>query len=144
MRHCILITVALTAATLTACHPSSNVQRCDDQIAQQEESVANMGGWLRCDPSYDADEQANCPPTYRCSSVMEWDTYTNGVRVPTAWEWQANLDGYWLQVNAWMLVDEMYAYKAGRIPSYYLDVQRDGVPADIEQEAFQWAIEQTG
>lgn len=128
-----LVAVALVVA-LAACHPSTNAARCDTLVDQQAELVGRNGGWLRCDPSYDADEPA------AATRVVQWNRYRDGAREPQAWLWERRLDDYWLRVDAWMLVYEVGAWRAGRVPAFYLDTQKWGVPADVEREAYQWAV----
>lgn len=125
-------------------HPGNDphIDRCA-LVDRQNELVNDMGGQVRCDPSYDADEQSHCPPSFRCTFVMQWNLHDQtGKRVPTVWLWQANLDDHWLGLYGWMGVCETYDYVGGRIPGYYLDTVGDAVPADVEQECFAWAAQQ--
>lgn len=125
------------AIAFTACH-STNVARCDRQISDQAVALEQAGGWLRCDRSYDSDEPATA------TLVVQWNRYRDGVREPQAWLWEHRLDDYWLQIDAWMLVYEVNAWRDGRVPAFYLDEQKWGVPADVERDALQWAAQQVG
>lgn len=127
--------ILLFAFVATACHPT-NSARCDRQIPGQAIAVEQAGGWLRCDPSYDSDEPANA------TLVVQWNRYRpDGTREPQAWLWERRIDDRWLQLDAWALVYEVRAWRAGRVPTWYLDVQKWGVPADVERDAFQWAAQ---
>lgn len=132
----LLLALAVLIGTLTGCHPTSNVARCDNLLAGQEETIANMGGWLRCDPSYDPDEPANA------QMVVQWDIYNNGQRVPVVWLWDRRLDDRFLRIDAYEGSCEVYNYLAGRVPDWWLNVQRWGVPAAVEQDCFSWAVAQ--
>lgn len=112
------------------------MDRCDQQIGAQEEAIANLGGILRCDPSYDKDESPSA------IHVMQWDHPQ-----PIWWLWAdtrypQRLDDYWLQVDAWVGVYELDAYHRGRVPVWFVSVQKWGVPADVERDAYTWAAAQ--
>lgn len=141
------LSVVGLVVTLTAqsCAPlqfrTTNVTRCDNQLGQEIDATITEGGWLRCDPSYDPDEQSHCPPTNRCTLVVQWNRWrTDGAREPQAWEWEKNVtDPYWFHIYAWMLVYELRAWHAGRITDYYLNTAKCGVPPDVEADAFAYA-----
>jgi hypothetical protein len=127
----------VVVALLAGCHRSSNVARVDNLVGAQEEAVASLGGWLRGDPSYDSDEPATA------TLVVQWNRFKpDGTREPQAWLWERRLDDYWLNVDAWVLVYEVQAWRDGRVSSFYTDTQKWGVPADVERDAFVWAAEQ--
>lgn len=131
------VRVLLVALVLTGCHPSSNVARCDRQLDVQQEQIAGMGGWLRCDPSYDSDEPSTA------THVMQWNRFLpDGTRQPYWWLWDRRLDDYQLALLAWVGVYETRAWRDGRVPAFYLDVQHWGVPADVEADAYRWAATQ--
>lgn len=136
----VLLTIA-PSCTPTLQFRTTNITRCDNELPQQIDATITEGGWLRCDPSYDPDEQSHCPNGV-CTLVVQWNRFLpDGTREPQVWIWQANVtDSYWLHVYAWMLVYELRAWHAGRITDYYLNVQKDSVPPDVERDAFAWAV----
>lgn len=147
MKTLAVILLAGLASYLPSCAgpspPSSNVARCDNELQAQESEIASMGGWLRCDPSYDPDEQSHCHGY--CTLVVQWNRFwPDGSRNPWPYIWEQHANGYQLQLWAWELRYEVWAFTQGRIPDYYLNVAKAGVPPDIEQEAFQWATQRTG
>lgn len=127
-----LLVVGVFATLVSACHPSTNTQRCDDLLSIQAELISSMGGWLRCDPSYTSDEPSTA------THVIQW----NRTPTPQYWLWDKRLSDRALQIDAWIGVYETYQYRAGRIPDFYLHTQKWGVPDAMEQAAFEWAVQQ--
>lgn len=145
MKKLFLVLIIISLLFLPGCHQrSTNVARCDVNLDPQASSIERMGAWMRCDPSYDPDEQSHCPPTYKCDHVVQWNRFrSDGAREPQGWEWEKNLDARQLQFYGWMLEFEIGAWTQGRIPDYYLNTQKAGVPPDVYQDAFNYALSKT-
>ncbi len=123
------------ALACVACQPTGS-PRCDQQLGVQATVIELNGGVLRCDPSYDKDEPATA------THVMQWNRGK-----PIWWLWAdtrfpQRIDDYWLEVDGWVGVYELQAFHDGRVPDFYISVQKWGVPVDVEADAYRWAVQQ--
>lgn len=122
------VVVALVAVLLAACQ-DTRVARCNSVIAPQVLHANQLGAVVYCDPSYDEDEPADA------KMVVQWNKFlSTGERSPYIWLWERRLSDVDLVFWARVGVCEVQAWRDGRVPAYYLDVQRYGVPGPVAQQ----------
>lgn len=123
--------VLLIVIMLVACHSESwGTERCDYELHNQGVQIEKMNADHSCEPSYDVDEQSNCPNNI-CTFVVQWNR-----EKPIVWVWERNIsDNHWLKVYASQGECHVRAYREGRVIGYDA-----GVPPWVYTECFNWAV----